>query len=293
MQIENNMPELTKKFKSQDGTRSILKSIVFILFAIWAIIQIYPLVWLLLFSFKNNTDIFGGNILGLPHIWQFSNYSTAIMSGNVGIYFLNSTIVTIATIVVSSILITTTSYAIVRMKWKFSQATLTIFLLGMMIPIHAALLPLFVILKNLRILDSYLALIIPYIAFALPMGIFILTGFLYSIPRDLEEAACIDGCNIYQILLKIIMPLLKPGLATVAIFTYLSTWNELMFANTFINSDSLKTITVGILSLAGQYTTDWGPIGAGLMIATVPTLIIYILLSDQVQKSLIVGAIKG
>jgi raffinose/stachyose/melibiose transport system permease protein len=163
----------------------------------------------------------------------------------------------------------------------------------MMIPIHATLLPLFVILKNLHILDSYLALIIPYVAFALPMGIFILTGFLYSIPHELEEAACIDGCNIYQIFTRIILPLLKPGLATVAIFTYLSTWNELMFANTFISSENLKTITVGILSLAGQYTTDWGPIGAGLMIATIPTLIIYILLSDQVQKSLITGAVKG
>ena len=293
MQIENSLTGFSDTYKTTSASHSIIKTIVFVLLIIWAVIQIYPLLWLLLFSFKNNTEIFGGNVLGLPHVWQFKNYSTAVMSGNVGVYFLNSALVTVVTIAVSSVLIATTSYAIVRMKWKLSKVTLTVFLLGMMIPIHAALLPLFVILKNLHLLNTYLALIIPYIAFALPMGIFILTGFLYSIPRDLEEAACIDGCNIYQAFLKIIMPLLKPGLATVAIFTYLSTWNELMFANTFINSESMKTITVGILSLSGQYTTDWGPIGAGLMIATVPTLVIYILLSDQVQKSLIVGAVKG
>jgi len=267
--------------------------IVFTLLVIWGIIQVYPIFWLFLFSFKNNTEIFGGNVLGFPKVWQFSNYSTAMTSGNVGIYFLNSLIITVVTIIVSSILIATTSYAIVRMKWKLSKVTLTVFTMGLMIPLHAALLPLFVILKNLGLLNTHLALIVPYVAFALPMGIFIMTGFLYSIPRELEEAACIDGCNIYQIFLRIILPLIRPGLATVAIFTYLSTWNELMFANTFISDEKIKTLTVGIMSLSGQYQTDWGPIGAGLMIATIPTLIIYAFLSEQVQKSLIVGAVKG
>lgn len=271
----------------------VVRDVVLILLSIWAVIQLYPILWLLLFSFKDNNEIFGGNVLGFPKVWQFSNYTTAMTSGNVGVYFINSVIITAVTIVVSSVLIATASYAIVRMKWKFSKLTLTIFMLGLMIPIHAALLPLFLILKTLHLLDGYLALIIPYIAFALPMGIFILTGFLYSIPRELEEAACIDGCNIYQIFFKIVLPLIRPGLATVAIFTYLSTWNELMFANTFINSENMKTLTVGIMSLSGQYSTNWGPIGAGLMIATIPTLIIYALLSDQVQKSLIVGAVKG
>jgi ABC-type sugar transport system, permease component len=293
MQIENAVTPSSGKPQASERTHRVLKYVVLTLLVIWGVIQLYPLLWLLLFSLKDNTEIFGGNVLGLPHVWQFSNYSDALTSGNVGVYFLNSLLVTVVTILVSSVLIATTSYAIVRMKWRLSKITLTIFLLGLMIPIHAALLPLFVILKNLQLLDTYLALIIPYVAFALPMGIFILTGFLYSIPRELEESACIDGCNIYQIFMRIIMPLVRPGLATIAIFTYLSTWNELMFANTFISNDNMKTLTVGILSLSGQYTTDWGPIGAGLMIATIPTLVIYILLSDQVQKSLIVGAVKG
>nr|AFM44658.1 ATP-binding protein [Caldanaerobius polysaccharolyticus] len=260
---------------------------------IWAIVQIYPLFWLFLFSVKNNTEIFGGNILGFPRIWQWSNYAVALSSGNVGKYFINSTIVTVLTIIISSILVATSAYAIVRMKWKYSKLVLTIFLTGMMVPLHATLLPLFIILKNLNLLNTYASLVIPYVAFAIPMGIFILTGFLYTIPRELEESAFLDGCSIYKSFYYVILPLIRPALATIAIFTYLSTWNELMFANTFINDDAIKTLTVGIMSLSGQYQTEWGPIGAGLVIATIPTILIYVLLSEQVQKSLVVGAIKG
>lgn len=231
--------------------------------------------------------------MGLPHKWLISNYTTALTSGNVFRYFLNSVIVTGVTIIVSSILIASASYAIARMKWKLRKPVLFIFLMGMMIPINATLLPIFIILQKVKLLNTYFALILPYVAFALPMGIFILTSFMINIPSELEEAACIDGCNVYQIFMKIIVPIVRPALATIAIFTYLSSWNELMFANTFINDDVKKTLTVGIMSLSGQYLTNWGPIGAGLVIATVPTIIIYALLSEQVQQSLVAGAIKG
>ncbi|MFL0252657.1 carbohydrate ABC transporter permease [Clostridium neuense] len=276
--------------KKKISIKGILLMIVLI---IVGIIQLYPLVWLLLVSFKNNGEIFGGNVLGLPKVWRVSNYNSALTSGNIGVFFINSVIVTALTIVISSILIATASYAITRMKWKFSKITLGIFLLGMMVPIHSTLLPLFLILRKINILNTYWALIIPYVAFALPMGIFIITGFFEGIPKELEEAACIDGCNIYQIFMKIDLPLLKPALSTVAIFTYLSSWNELMFANTFLNNPKLETLTVGIMGMAGQHATEWGPILAGLVIATLPTILIYIPLSNQVQKSLISGAVKG
>ncbi len=279
--------------KSPFNIKKILGVILLAFFGIYAVIQLYPLFWLLLFSFKDNQEIFGGNVLGLPGVWRVSNYVTVFTSGNVGIYFMNSVIVTAVTIAVSSVLLSTCAYAIVRMHWKLNNVFLTYILLGMMVPLHATLLPMFIILRNMNLLDSYWSLIIPYIAFALPIGIFIMTGFVKGIPKEIEEAACIDGCSIYKIFYHIVLPLLRPALSTVAIFTFLSSWNELMFANTFISSDRLKTLTVGIMSLAGQHATDWGAIGAGLMISTVPTLIIYILLSDQVQKSLIVGAVKG
>ncbi|TCL71569.1 raffinose/stachyose/melibiose transport system permease protein [Hydrogenispora ethanolica] len=260
---------------------------------LFTIIQLYPLIWLVLFSFKDNMEIFGGNVLGLPHRLLWQNYNQALFSGKVGLYFVNSCLVTGATILISGLLSAMASYAITRMKWKLSKITLTIFLLGLMLPIHAALLPLFVILRNMHLLNTYWALIIPYVAFAMPMAIFIFSGFLQLIPRELEESACLDGCNIYQIFFKIVFPLIKPAVATVSIFTYLSAWNELMFAVTFISKQEFRTLTVGIMSLAGQYTTEWGPIGAGLVVATLPTILVYSLMSDQVQKSLTAGALKG
>ena len=284
-----NLKKWAKQFRDD---RKIYYLVTFIL-VLFTIIQLYPLVWLLLFSLKDNIEIFGGNVIGLPHRFLWQNYNQALFSGKVGLYFLNSCIVTGATIIISGLLSAMASYAIARMKWKLSKVTLTVFLLGLMLPIHAALLPLFIILRDTHLLNTYWALIIPYVAFAMPMAIFVFTGFLQMVPRELEESACLDGCNIYQIFFKIVLPLIKPAVATVSIFTYLSAWNELMFAVTFISKQEFRTLTVGIMSLAGQYTTEWGPIGAGLVVATLPTIVVYSLMSDQVQKSLTTGALKG
>lgn len=269
------------------------KIILFIGLIVVAIIQLYPLIWLVLFSLKNNAEIFGENVMGLPRKFLWGNYKEAFSSGKVGIYFINSVIVTGISIVVSNILACMASYGIVRMKWKFSNLTLTIFLLGLMIPIHATLLPIFVILNNIKLYDTLWAVIIPYIAFALPMAIFVMSSYMQSIPRELEEAALLDGCSIYRTFISIIFPVIKPAVATISILTFLACWNELMFAVTFISTEKYRTLTVGLRFMAGQYTTQWGPIGAGLVIASLPTLVIYILLSSQVQKSITTGALKG
>ncbi|HBG55647.1 MAG TPA: sugar ABC transporter permease [Ruminococcaceae bacterium] len=266
---------------------------LYLFLGIVAVIQVYPLIWLFLFSFKNNNEIYSGNAMGIPHVWRTSNYYTVMTSGNVGRYLLNSVIVTAATIVVSTLLITTSAYAIARMHWRAKNVFLNYILLGLMVPINATLLPLFIVLRQLNLLNSYFSLILPYVVFALPMGVFIMVGFMKNIPRELEESACLDGCTIYQTFWRIALPIVRPAVATVAIFTFLSSWNELMFANTFLSDENLKTLTVGIMSLSGQQGTAWGPIGAGLVIATVPTLIVYFLFSDQIQKSMIAGAIKG
>ncbi len=263
---------------------------VFLIF--YAIIQIFPLYWLFTFSLKDNNEIFGGNIVGLPENWRFENYYHAFFQADVIKYTKNSIIVTFATIAVTIILGAAAAYAIERMKWKAREGVMKFILLGMMVPIHAALLPLFIVLSRLHILNSYWALIIPYVAFGLPMAVYLFTSFLASVPRELEEAGAIDGCNIYQIFFLLVTPLIKPAIATVSIFTFISSWNELMFAVTFINKSAYKTLTVGIMSMVGAYTTKWGDIGAGLMIATIPTIIIYLLLSEQVQSSLVAGAVK-
>lgn len=284
---------LQKKPKPRTRSASIGKVFMQSFLILVAFVQIYPLIWLALFSLKDNSEIFSGDVAGLPKSFLWSNYAKALSDGHVLTYFMNSILVTGASIVLVLILSSMTGYAITRMNWKLSGFTMTLILLGMMVPIHAALLPLFIILKNLGLLNSYWSLIIPYVAFGIPMAVFILGSFFKGIPREMEESAVIDGCGIYKTFFSIMLPLVRPAIATVAIFTFLSCWNELMFAVTFINNTAYQTLTVGMMSMVGTYITQWGIIGAGLMITTVPTVAIYLLLNKQVQQSMIAGAIKG
>lgn len=260
---------------------------------IWAFIQTFPIYWLITFSLKSNSEIFGGNAIGLPKEWLWSNYEKALVNGKVALYFMNSVIVTGLTIIITITISLMATYVLTRMVFRGKKQMNGFYMLGLTVPIHSALLPVFIMLRNLKLLNSYWALIIPYVAFAISMAVLIFSGFISTIPKELEEAACIDGGTVYDVFFKIIVPLMKPAMATVSIFTFLQAWNELMFAVVFINDTKYKTLTVGIQSLAGQYTIDWGAIGAGLVVATIPTLIVYIFMSKKVQDSLVTGAIKG
>ncbi len=269
------------------------KLLLYIFLVSFALIQIYPLIYLFLFSLKSNGEIFHGNVTGLPEEWLWSNYKVVLENSDMPLYFLNSVIVTSLTIVGVIILGGSAAYAIQRMRWKYSKLVLIIFLLGIMIPYHSALLPLFMILRNFKLLDSYAALVIPYVAFGLPAAIYIFTGFYQSIPYEMEESACLEGCSIYQSFFRIILPMVKPAVATIAIFTYRNAWNELMFAFSFISKKAYKTIPIGLMALNGRFSTKWGPIGAALLLAVIPSLLIYLVLSKRVQDSLRAGAVKG
>lgn len=264
---------------------------VTVVLVIITLIQLFPLYWMFTFSLKGNREIFGGNIIGLPEEWQWENYLEIFSKVHIGKYLFNSVVVTGATIIFTLILAAMATYAIVRLKWRFSKAVYMIFLVGMMLSIHAVLLPLFVNMKP--ILDTYWALILPYTAFAMPTAILLMVGTLEALPKELEEAAFIDGASIYRVFWRIILPLMRPILSTVAILTFLSAWNEMMLAITFVSGEEFKTITVGINDMVGKYATKWGLIGAGLTVATIPTLVLYVLLSKNIQKSLALGAIKG
>lgn len=231
--------------------------------------------------------------MGLPAKWMFSNYEYVLTSGALGRNFLNSLFYTGITVIASGLLAAMVSYAVTRMRWKLSKFVLALFMSGLMIPVHATLLPVFLILKQTHLLNTPWALIIPYTVSAIPSAMFIMVGFFSSLPRELEEASVVDGCNIYQVFFRIMLPLINPALISVSIFTFLAAWNELMFATTFINKSSLMTITVAINSLRGLHMTEYGPINAGMVIATIPTILMYVLLSKQVQKSIVAGAIKG
>lgn len=277
----------------KNGRLSASRITMQIMLVFWAFISLFPLYWMLAFSLKDNGEIFGGNIVGLPQNWLFSNYNSALIGGKVGLYLANSIIVTGLTILLTTFFSLMASYALTRMVWRGRKAMTSFFLMGLMIPIHAALLPLFIVMSKMKMLSTHMALILPYTGFALSMAILIFTGFIDGIPRELEEAACIDGASIYRIFFHIITPMLWPAISTVMIFTFLQSWNELLFAQVFISKDAARTLTAGIQTMYGQYQTDWGPIGAALVVATLPTLVLYLMMSGQVQKSLVAGAVKG
>jgi raffinose/stachyose/melibiose transport system permease protein len=266
---------------------------VYIFLGIWAFINLFPLYWMFTFSLKDNAEIFGDNVIGLPNNWIWANYEAALRVGNMGRFFLNSFIVSSITILLTVIIAMMASFALTRMIWKGRKVMNNMFVLGMTVPIHAAILPVFLVLSHLKMLNSYQALIVPYTAFALSIAILIFTGFLQDIPRELDEAACIDGCSIWGVFFRIIFPMMRPAVSTVGIFTFIQTWNEMMFAVIFISSSEFRTLTVGIQTLSGSYTTQWGPIGAALVLATFPTLIVYAFLSKKIHESFNAGAIKG
>lgn len=282
---------MMKEQKIKRGRITPARIILYVFLIFWTFFQLFPLYWLFTFSLKSNKEIFGGNIIGLPQEWHWENYAQVFTQGHVYRYMINSLIVAATTIILTLVLSSMASYAIVRLKWKLSGAVYTLFLMGMMLSLQAVLLPLYVNLKAIR--DTYWALIIPYTAFNLPVAILLICGTLRTIPKEMEESAFIDGANVYRLFFQIILPMLKPILSTVAILNFLDAWNELMLAQTFINSEALLTITVGVNNMIGKYRTKWGLIGAGLMLATIPIIILYSFLSKNIQDSLAVGAVKG
>ena len=270
-----------------------IKVIIDVFLIIWAIINLFPIYFMFTFSLKSNEEIFGKNIVGLPKDWLWSNYTAALNTGSMGLYFFNSILVTTLAIAISIMAAMMACYAITRIKWRFSKLTNAFFMLGLTIPIQASIVPVYVVMSKAHWLNKYSTLIIPYSAFALSMAILICTGFMSEIPYALDEAARIDGCGLFRTFFTIILPLMKPAVSTVGIYSYIHCWNEFMFANVFISDSAHRTLPVGIKALSGQHTTDWGPIGAALVIATFPTLIVYLFLSRKIQASFIAGAVKG
>ncbi|NRF93770.1 carbohydrate ABC transporter permease [Paenibacillus frigoriresistens] len=262
-------------------------------FLLIAFIQLFPLVWLANFSIVGANEFFSSKILIWPDTPQWQNYINAWVDGKFPKYLLNSLIVSTTTIILTVIVSVSLAYAFTRMHWKWRTPLFTVILLGIMIPIHATLLPNFAIFKMLGITNSYWGLILPYTAVSVPLSTFILTGFMRSIPAAIEESAVMDGCSIYRIVFQIILPLTMPAVVTVAVTTFLNCWNEFIMASTFISKDSLKTLPFSVMNFAGQYSSDYGSQFAVMVLTSVPAIIIYALFNEKITKGVTAGAVKG
>ncbi|UJF34610.1 carbohydrate ABC transporter permease [Paenibacillus hexagrammi] len=272
---------------------SFVKGIVWVFLGILVVTQLYPLLWLLLYSLKTNEEILSGKFFALPASPQWKNFTDAIGSGHYFKYLGNSLLVTTLTMVGVLLLASLTSFAISRFQWKYAPLVMLIFLLGMMIPLQATLLPLMIIFKNIGILNTHLSLILPYIAFQTPIAVFILSNFMKAIPNEIEESAIIDGASITRIFRSIIIPVSIPPMMTVCILTFISIWNEYILAATFISSEKLKTLPFGVNSFVSQYSVNYGAIGAFLVLGALPVILIYFFLSDKITKGMMAGAVKG
>lgn len=272
--------------------KPMFKILAYTFLGLFAIFNIVPIFYMIVNSFKTEQE-FSKNPFALPSQLHFSNYSKAWDIANMDVYFLNSIIVTFLSLLVTVLLGSIAAYFISRFDFKLKGAIYSLFLLGLLIPIHATLIPIFMIMKNLSILDTYTSLVLPYTAFHLSLTIFILEGFMRSFPRDLEESAVMDGAGIIRIYTSIILPITRPAIATVVILNFIYNWNEYLFALVLISSESLKTLPLGIANFVGVETASLTLQMAALTIVLVPILIFYLLLEKQLVNGMVAGAVKG
>ncbi|PHV70446.1 ABC transporter permease [Sporanaerobium hydrogeniformans] len=262
--------------------------------ALILLIEIYPIIWIILSSFKSTQEFNMTPSYSLPTAIHLENYVTAWKAGKMNIFFTNSAINTLVSLIFILAFSTMASFALTKMKWKGRDLVLKIFLSGIMIPTVIVLIPLFTVYKNVGLLNTRTALIISYVAFGLSLSIYLLSTYLKYIPDDLIEAAVIDGANIYQVFLEIILPLLKTGIVTVLVIQFFFKWNDLMFSMTFVSKTELKTIQTGLLYFSDMYgNRNWGAIFASIGISVMPTLLLYGCLNKMVIEGMTSGAVKG
>lgn len=266
--------------------------IIYIYLILLAVIYIVPLLWILSVSGKTNAELFT-NPFGVPAHFQWDNFKIALTAGNLGQATLNSLIVCVVALIVSMIVGAMAAFAIGRMKWKLSKAAMAYFMLGMMIPIHCVLIPLYTRFSNFGLTDSLFGIMLPYITFSLPVVIFVLTGFFRTMPNEIFEAACIDGSTIFGCFFKIALPLAKTGFAVVGMMTFVGNWNELLLAMVFISDNAKKTLPVMLTAFVGPYQTNYTQMFAAIVVAVLPTIIVYCIFSNQIVEGLTTGAVKG
>lgn len=277
---------------NQNGKR-VGKVVLWVVLIIVAVIQLFPLIWLVDFSLGSSNEMFTNGLLIIPEKLRWDNYVKAFVDGNFLHYLRNSVLINTLAVVLVIIISIMAAFACQRMQWKLRGLVSTLLVMGMMIPIHATLLPNYKIYSTLHITDTIWALLIPYVAFSLPQGMFLMTGFLQSVPKELEEAAVMDGCGLYRIVFQIITPLLKSSIATVAIMTFLNNWNEFMMASTYLSSPKWKTLPFSVLEFTGEYSSNYAVQFAVMALTAAPAVIVYVILNKHITKGVAMGAVKG
>ena len=263
-----------------------------IILVIMFMICVYPIIWMLLGSLKSSGEFYT-NIWGMASDPQFSNYVNAWKEGELGQKFLNSLIVTAGSLLILIPVNCCAAYAIARLRFRWRAAIYTLLLLGIMIPSGVLGIPTFTVAMKLGLLNSRIGLMLIYAAQSIAMGVFIMRAFFISLPKELEEAAMIDGCSRFGSFVRVILPLTKAGIMTQIIFNGLTIWNEYFMANILLTKPELRTLPLAIANFTGKHSTDFPTLFAALSIVTLPVIITFILAQKSFIEGMSAGSVKG
>ena len=284
---------MTTDFRFRQGGPGKKAAIVAFLAAlgVYALLIFYPLANMVLSSFKSTREILRAPF-ALPSKFELSNYVTVWIDKGFGHYFLNSLWITAVSMAFVLLFGSMAAYGVSRYRYRLSTFVYMLFLSGIMLPLKAAIIPLFILMKNLGLVDRPLSVILIFAAMGLPSTVFILSGFMKSVPIDLEYAARIDGCNDWAIYRRIVMPVVSPAIALVTIYNAVPIWNDFFFPLVFLQSDRWKTLPVGLTTFFGQYSTNWSLLFTGLSIAVLPMLMLYLFMAKYFIRGMTAGAVK-
>ena len=287
--MENTIDLVQKKSKIK---KRIIWVVVFALALIYLVVSIAPFIFMVINSFKEKFEMLVSGVFTMPKSFNTFNYTEALQ-GNFFSYFFNSIIVLVISLTLLLFISACASYPLSRFNLKFCNPTYSLVVACMCIPVHITLIPIFKMAQTTGLYDSIWALIGPYVAFGVPISVFILTSFMREIPKEIEESAEIDGCNKYRMFFSMILPLSKPGLATLAIYNGVNMWNEFSFAYTLTQSETARTLPLAVWDFQGQYAMNTPMIMAVLTLTLLPMIIVFIIFQDKLVKGMTAGAVKG
>jgi N,N'-diacetylchitobiose transport system permease protein len=260
------------------------------------VLAVFPVFWMASTAFKPNTEIFSTTPKPLPAHPTLEHFDLVLNGGIAEVsfweYFANSAILAIVTVVVSGLLALLAATAVARFRFRFRTTFLVMLLVVQMVPLEALVIPLFLDLKQLELYNSLFGLALVYIGFAVPFAIWMLRGFVAAVPRELEEAAAIDGCSLLGIYWHVVLPLARPVLATLAIFVFLGSWNDFLGPLVFTDSVSQWTLPVGVYNFQSSYANEYGLTFAASVVCTVPVLLVFLIFSRQIIAGMTAGALK-
>lgn len=234
-----------------------------------------------------------GNRSLLPTQFTLANFAFVLDEGRFLTYLRNSLLVALATVVISGLIALFASVAVARFKFRFRTSVLVMILIVQMVPLEALVIPLFVQAKSLNLLDDLFGLVVVYVAFSLPFAIWTLRGFVAAVPFEIEEAAYVDGASWFQMFWRVLFPLVAPGLVATSVFSFITAWNEFIFAITFMNDQDKYTVAAGLRRFFTQYGTNWGAVMAGSTLITVPVMLFFVAVQRKLSAGLVAGAVKG